>query len=208
MKLTRSNRSLVIMLLLACLGVTYGQVAPDSHALAPLDKLTVSIEQDPIPGRPIEVLVSSLYILEIPVSRCCETTISINVKGKTLGEVQSELKTKLEQDFYKVASLSLKMIDRDRNQRVGQVWLRGAVKGNIVQLEGGKRKTLWEALTQVGTTEFAKLSKVRVDRVDPVSGETKKIFVDIEAVDKGDRAKDLELQDGDRVTVAEKWFNI
>jgi protein involved in polysaccharide export with SLBB domain len=195
-------------LLFASTLLIQAQVAPETHPLAPLDKLTVSIEQDPVPGRPVEVLVSSLYNLEIPVSRCCENTISINVKGKTLGEVQSELKTKLEQDFYKVASVSLKLIDRDRNQRVGQVWLRGAVKGNIVQLEAGKRKTLWEALAQVGTTEFAKLSKVRVDRVDPVSGETKKIFVDIEAVDKGDRAKDLELQDGDRVTVAEKWFNI
>jgi protein involved in polysaccharide export with SLBB domain len=184
------------------------QNAPENYQLAPLDKLTVSVEQDPIPGRPVEVLVSSLYNLEVPVSRCCEATISINVKGKSLGEVQSELKTKLEQDFYKIANVSLKLVDRDRNQRVGQVWLRGAVKGNIVQLEAGKRKTLWEALTQVGTTEFAKLSKVRVDRVDPVTGETKKIFVDIEAVDKGDRAKDLELQDGDRVTVPEKWFNL
>ena len=203
------NRSIKFWLALNLLvPLLRGQVAPENHEFAPLDKLTVSIEQDPIPGRPVEVLVSSLYHLEIPVSRCCEATISVNVKGKTLAEVQSELKTKLEQDFYKVANVSLKLVDRDRNQRVGQVWLRGAVKGNIVQLEAGKRKTLWEALTQVGTTEFAKLSKVRVDRVDPVTGETKKIFVDIEAVDKGDRAKDLELQDGDRVTVAEKWFNL
>ncbi len=179
----------------------------DAYQLAPLDKLTISVDQDPVPGRPVEVLVSSLYNLEVPVSRCCESTITINVKGKTLADAQAELKTKLETDFYKIATISLKLVDRDRNQRIGQVWLRGAVKGNIVQLETGKRKTLWEALTQVGTTEFARLSKVRVDRVDPVSGETQKIFVDIEAVDKGDRSKDLELQDGDRITVGEKWFN-
>jgi protein involved in polysaccharide export with SLBB domain len=180
---------------------------PEAYQLAPLDKLTVSIEQDPVLGRPIEISVSSLFNLEVPVSRCCETTISMNVKGKTLANVQAELKTKLEQDFYKVANVQLKLVDRERTTRLGQVWLRGAVKGNIIQIEAGKRKTLWEALTQVGTTEFAKLSKVRVDRVDPVTGETRKIFVDIEAVDKGDRAKDLELQDGDRITVAEKWFN-
>lgn len=190
----------------ACLFADQPQ-PPEAYQLAPLDKLTVSIEQDPVPGRPIEISVSSLFNLEVPVSRCCETTISMNVKGKTLADVQAELKTKLEQDFYKVANVQLKLVDRERTTRLGQVWLRGAVKGNIVQIEAGKRKTLWEALTQVGTTEFAKLSKVRVDRVDPVTGETKKIFVDIEAVDKGERAKDLELQDGDRITVGEKWFN-
>jgi protein involved in polysaccharide export with SLBB domain len=182
--------------------------APESHQLSPMDKLTISIDQDPIPGRPIEVAVSSLYNLEIPVSRCCESTIALNVKGKSVAEVQAELKSRLQQEYYKNADVQLKLVERDPNRRVGQVWLRGAVKGNIVQLEGGKRKTLWEALTQVGTTEFAKLSKVRVDRVDTVTGETKKIFVDIEAVDKGDRNKDLELQDGDRITVSEKWFNI
>jgi protein involved in polysaccharide export with SLBB domain len=180
----------------------------EDYKLAPLDKLSISIEQDPVAGRPIEIGVSSLFNLDVPVSRCCETTISMNVRGKTLAEVQAELKSKLEQDYYKTASVQLKLVDRERTVRVGQVWLRGAVRGNIVQLEAGKKKTLWEALTQVGTTEFAKLSKVRVDRVDPATGETKKIYVDIEAVDKGDRSKDIELQDGDRITVAEKWFNL
>jgi protein involved in polysaccharide export with SLBB domain len=181
---------------------------PEDYKLAPLDKLSISIEQDPVAGRPIEIGVSSLFNLDVPVSRCCETTISMNVRGKTLAEVQAELKSKLEQDYYKTANVQLKLVDRERTVRVGQVWLRGAVRGNIVQLEAGKKKTLWEALTQVGTTEFAKLSKVRVDRVDPATGETKKIYVDIEAVDKGDRSKDIELQDGDRITVAEKWFNL
>jgi hypothetical protein len=62
-------------------------------------------------------------------------------------------------------------------------------------------------LTQVGTTEFARLSKVRVERLDPATGKTKEIFVNIEAVNKGERDQDLELQDGDRITVSEKWFN-
>lgn len=181
-------------------------IPPENYQLAPLDKLTVHIEQDPIAGRPIEISVSSLYNLEVPVSRCCESTISLNVKGKSVTEVQAELKTRLERDYYKVANVYLKLVDRERTTRIGQVWLRGAVKSNIVQLEAGKRKTVWEALTQVGTTEFANLSKVRVDRVD-ITGETKKIFVNIEAVDKGDRTKDLELMDGDRITVKEKWFN-
>jgi protein involved in polysaccharide export with SLBB domain len=205
------------LVLLAASSPLIAQQAPEpvlaaapaqEYHLSPLDKLTVSIEQDPIPGRAIEITVSSLYNLEVPVSRCCENAISINVRGKTLAEVESELKTKLEQDHYKKATIHLKLIERDQNRRAGQIWLRGAVKGNIVQLESGKPKSLWEALTQVGTTEFARLSRVRVDRVDPATGEVQKIYVDIEAVNKGERAKDIQLQDGDRITVSEKWFNL
>jgi protein involved in polysaccharide export with SLBB domain len=200
---------ILIALFLAGTSLAQSSQAPDeNYQLTPMDKLTVSIEQDPVPGRPIEITVSSLYNLDVPVSRCCETLISLNVRGKTLADIQAELKNKLEADYYKTANVQLKLVDRERTARMGQVWLSGAVKGNIVQLEPGKRKTLWEALTQVGTSEFARLSKVRVDRVDPVSGETKKIYVDIDAVQKGDRSRDIELQDGDRVVVSEKWFNL
>ena len=190
------------------LGASLAQpIDPAAYQLNPMDKLTVHVEQDPVPGRPVEVVVSSLFNLEIPVSRCCERTVSINVRGKTVAEVQAELKNKLEDQFYKTATVQLRLIDRDLSRRVGQVWLRGAVRGNVVALEAGKRKTLWEVLTQVGTTEFARLSRVRVERVDPVTGETKAFFVNIEAVNKGDRSQDVELQDGDRITVSEKWFN-
>jgi protein involved in polysaccharide export with SLBB domain len=177
------------------------------YQLNPLDKLTVAVEQDPAPGKPVEVAVSSLFNIDVPVSRCCETTISINVRGKTVADVQNELKAKLEEKYYNTATVSLKLVDRDLSRRVGQVWLRGAVRGNVAPLEAGKRKTLWEVLTQVGTTEFARLSKVRVDRLNQATGETKTFNVNIEAVNKGDRSQDLELEDGDRITVSEKWFN-
>jgi protein involved in polysaccharide export with SLBB domain len=178
-----------------------------AYQLNPLDKLTVSVEQDPVPGKPVEIVVTSLHNIDVPVSRCCEATLSLNVRGKTLGEVQSELKTKLESQYYKNATVHLKLVDRDLSRRVGQVWLRGAVRANVAPLEAGKRKTLWEVLTQVGTTEFARLSKVRVERMDQATGQTKAFFVNIEAVNKGDRNQDVELQDGDRITVSEKWFN-
>jgi protein involved in polysaccharide export with SLBB domain len=199
----------MLLMFLAAAG-TLAQPLDDATAayrLSPLDKLTVQVEQDPIPGKPVEISVSSLYHIEVPVSRCCETTISLNVRDKTITQVQDELKARLEAQYYNVANVQVRLIDRDLARRVGQVWLRGAVRGNVVPLEAGKRKTLWEVLTQVGTTEFARLSKVRVERLDPATGKTREIFVNIEAVNKGDRSQDLELQDGDRITVSEKWFN-
>lgn len=206
------NSRIVLALLLAASAALISRAQNPSDAAAayqlnPLDKLTVAVEQDPVPGKPVEVAVSSLFNIDVPVSRCCDTTISINVRGKSVADVQNELKSKLEEKYYKTATISLKLVDRDLSRRIGQVWLRGAVRGNVAPLEAGKRKTLWEVLTQVGTTEFARLSKVRVDRLDQATGETKTFWVNIEAVNKGDRGQDLELQDGDRITVAEKWFN-
>jgi protein involved in polysaccharide export with SLBB domain len=182
-----------------------GQSGKPDYLLSPGDKLSITIDQDPAPGRPVDVLVLASGELEVPVSRCCESTITIPAKGRPLKEVENDLKTKLEEDFYHKATVQLRLIDPTR--KIGQVWLRGAVKGNIVQLDPGKPKTLWEALTQVGTSEFANLSKVRIERIDPATGQTKEIFVDIKAVEKGERNKDVELQDGDRITVKEKWFN-
>jgi protein involved in polysaccharide export with SLBB domain len=255
--------------------------SPETLVLAPRDKLAISVEQDPVPGPPLEVLVSPEHELEVPVSRCCDSTIKINVRGKKLPEAQTELKKKLEAEFYKTANVSLKLleqgprqrfiepapqqpvieavpqrrvtasapeqrvvesappapaverapqvieratqvlkrdteiiqrtpqrIERVPQERVGQVTLSGAVLGKIVRLEPGKPKTLREALSEAGPTEFARLSRVRVDRVDPATGETKKFLIDIEAIEKGDRSKDLQLLDGDRIMVPERWFNL
>jgi hypothetical protein len=62
-------------------------------------------------------------------------------------------------------------------------------------------------LTEVGTTEFANLKKVKLDRVG-ADGKSQITTHDIDAVDKGDRSKDIELRDGDRVTVPESLFKL
>ncbi len=178
-----------------------GQGAASGYLLSPMDKLSVSVSQDPVPGRPTDVSVSPLGDLTIPVSRCCEESITIYVRGKSVEEVEKELKERLEVDFYQVATVQLRVVDPTR--RKGQVLLRGAVRGSAVQLDPGRPKTLWEALTEVGVTEYANLRKVKVDRAG--QGITE---YDIDAVNKGDRTKDMLLQDGDRVTVPEKFLNL
>lgn len=194
-----------ILLAWAALVSVQGQSAIASYQLSPMDKLSVTIAQDPIGGRPIEVNVSPLGDLTVPVSRCCEDSVTINVRGKTVEEAEKELKRRLEEEFYETATVQLRVVDPTR--RKAQVLLRGAVRGNSVLFDAGKPKTLWEALTEVGTTEYANLKKVKLDRSDG-NGANKITFYDIDAVNKGDRTKDVELQDGDRVTVPEKFLNI
>ena len=163
-------RSIVLLVtaMLSASLVAFGQAAPLGRALAPMDKLSVVVVQDPVQGRPVEVSVSPLGDLTIPVSRCCESSVTINVQGKTVEQAEQEIKQRLEAEFYEMATVQLKLVDATR--RKGQVLLRGAVRGNLVLLEPGKAKTLWEALTEVGTTEFANLRKVKLDRLDPSGG--------------------------------------
>lgn len=175
--------------------------ASASYQLSPMDKVSVSIAQDPVVGRPIEMNVSPLGDLTIPVSRCCEDSVTVNVRGKTVEEAEKEIKQRLEGDYYEKATVTVRVIDPTR--RKGQVLLRGAVRQSSISIDPSKPKTLYEALTEAGTTEYANLKKVKLDRVgSPIK------YYDMTAVEKGDRTKDVELQDGDRITVDESFFKL
>jgi len=190
--------------ILMCVGALLNaraQSVSASYQLSPMDKLSVSIAQDPVVGKPVEINVSPLGDLTIPVSRCCEESIVVNVRGKTVEEAEKEIKQRLEADYYQNATVQLRVIDQTR--RKGQVLLRGAVRQSSVLLDPSKPKTLYEALTEAGTTDYANLKKVKLDRVgSPIK------YYDMTAVEKGDRSKDVELQDGDRITVEESFFKL
>lgn len=190
----------IILICVSFLSVTRAQAPASAYQLNPMDKLSVTIAEDPVKGQPIELSVSPLGDLVVRVSRCCEESVRLNVRGKTVEDVEKELKQKLESEFYQKATVEVRLIDQTR--RKGQVFLRGAVRANIVVLEPGKPMTLWEALNQAGTTEYANFKKVKLDRGGKVTEH------DMDAVNKGDRSKDIELQDGDRITVVEKRFNL
>ena len=190
-----------VLCALMMVGSTLAQTAPaGGYQLSPMDKLSITIAQDPVAGKPAEITISPLGDLSVPVSRCCEDVVTVNVRGKTIEQVEKEIREKLESEFYEKATVQLRVIDATR--RRGQVLLTGAVRASSVQLEPGRPKTLWEALTEAGVTDFANLKKVKIDRAG------KGVTVhDVDAVKKGDRTKDVELQDGDRITVPEKAFN-
>jgi hypothetical protein len=186
-------------------------LATRNHILQPLDKVAFFIEQDPAPvasneRRTLDLAVSAQGQLEVPVSRCCEQALVFDVKGKSIEQAEKEIREGLMADFYKLANVQLRLVDTTK--RVGQVWLRGAVKGNTFQLPPGRTFTLWEVLTAVGTQEFANRGSVQLERRNPATGKVEITKVDIEAVDKGKRDLDVELQDGDRIYVKEKWFNL
>jgi protein involved in polysaccharide export with SLBB domain len=181
--------------------ISRAQMAAPQYKLSPMDKLSVSVTQDPVAGKPVEINVSPLGDVTVPVSRCCEDSVTVtNIAGRTIEDVEKLVAQKLEMEFYEKATVQIRLVDAAK--RKGQVLFKGQVRQNVLQLEPGKPKTLWEALTEVGTTDYANLKKVKLDR----AGQAVKIY-NVDAVGKGDRTKDVELQDGDRVTVEEKSFN-
>lgn len=171
--------------------------------LNPQDKLFFSIREDPIRGAaPEEVHVNAQGDLQFRVSRGADDTVTINVRNKTLAAVERELKAKLEADYYQKVTIELRV--KEQTKKVGQVLFTGAVRGNFIQLLPGETKTLFEGVYQVGISEFANLKKVKLNRVNPQTRETESRVIDLESVRKGDRSKDVSLQDGDRVEVPEK----
>jgi len=183
-----------------------GVSAMESHVVQPGDKLGFSVDQDPTSGAPVQQIVSPFGLLSIPVSRCCESTVTIQAGKKTIKQIQDEIKALLEQEYYRVADVKITLVNPI--VKLGQVWFRGAVRTSVIALDPGQPMTLWEALTRAGTTEFANLSKVKVERLDEASGKTETIYVNIDRVNKGNRDEDIILKDGDRVDVKEKWFTI
>ena len=130
--------------------------------------------------------------------------VTINIRGKNLGQVKEELKRKLEADYYYRATVELFLIDRTKS--VGKVIFfgKGGVHG-VVQLLPGRETLLSEAIVHLHPTRFANLKKVKVNRIDPETQKTEEIIVNVDAVlYKGDRSKDLILQDGDRVEVPDR----
>ena len=169
----------------------------------PGDKLYFRIEEDPAPARTGDevFVVSALGTVQFPVTRGADAAVTVNVKGKTLTQIKEEVKKKLDEDYYVDAHLRLSL--KDQTQRPGKVLFTGAVKANVLQLIPGQTVTIYEAIAQVGTTEFANLKKVVLNRVDATTQKIKVMTVDIDLIRK-DRTKDLPLQDGDRIEVKEK----
>lgn len=130
--------------------------------------------------------------------------------GKTCKELAEFLKSELEKDLYKQATVLI-AIDQVLGGS-GKIYVMGKVRtqGPLVIPEG-EIYTVSKAILAVGGfTEFADERKVRLIRrlgadVDNVN----EIIVDVKAVlEGGELEKDIEVRPGDRIIVKGKLFNI
>ncbi len=130
--------------------------------------------------------------------------------GKTCKELAEFLKSELEKDLYKQATVLI-ALDQVLGGR-GKIYVMGKVRtqGPLVIPEG-EIYTVSKAILAVGGfTEFADERKVRlIRRLGSDADKVKEIIVDVKAVlEGGELEKDIEVRPGDRVIVKGKLFNI
>lgn len=169
------------------------------------DKVLYRVEEDPSSGSKV-VGISALGKAQVPVSMAFEdTVVTVDAAGKTLDELAEAIKAQLEGKYYKKATVKLTLVDKA--QKIGQAIFMGETRG-VVQIVPGEEITVATAIAKLGSSEFANLKKVELFRVDKSTGkQLDKQIIDVETVlKKGDRTKDVILQDEDRVNVPEKKF--
>jgi protein involved in polysaccharide export with SLBB domain len=171
-------------------------VDPDKK-LSPGDQVTYEIVEDKDGGIPR--VVSATGELDVPpLGR-------VNVSGKTTREAEHDLKRRLEADYYYQATVKLS-IDRVSPTIVksGTILLSGEVRtvGALEMVAGVPLKLSEAILSAGGFGPWADDRKVQVTRRDG-----RKQIVDVKDIIKnGNLAKDITLQDGDRVYVPQAFF--
>lgn len=171
-------------------------VDPDKK-LSPGDQVTYEIVEDKDGGIPR--VVSATGELDVPpLGR-------VHVAGKTTREASSDLKRRLEVDYYYKATVNLS-IDRVSPTIVksGTIFLSGEVRtvGPLEMVAGVPLKVSEAILSAGGFGPWADDRKVQVTRKSGA-----KEIVDVkEVIQKGRLDKDITLQDGDRVYVPQAFF--
>jgi hypothetical protein len=171
------------------------------------DRLLFAIQEDPQPAITAEeVSVTTQGEIHFRVTRGNEETITISAKDKTVEQVRTELKLKLDSDYYHNATVSLKM--RDKNRRSSQIMFYGkGISGRTLLVPPDETKTVWEAIMQMGPNEFANLKKVKLHRKNPVTGVVEVRTINVQKIQEtGNKADDIMVQDGDRIEVPERKF--
>lgn len=174
-------------------------VDPDKK-LSPGDQVTLEIVEDKDGGIP-KVVTATGELDVPPLGR-------VHVSGKTTIEASSDIRRRLEVDYYYKATVKLS-IDRVSPTMVksGTVYLAGEVRAvGAVEMVSGVPLKLSEAILQAGGFgPWADDRKVQVTR--RAGNSTQKITVDVkEVLQKGNVEKDVTLQDGDRVYVPQAFF--
>lgn len=174
--------------------------------LGPLDKVRYRVAEDPVPSADALILsVNANSEIEFPVTRMSALTIPISVKDKTLSEIRKELKGKLDEDFYLDSTIQLSVTDQA--PKGGQVIVFGEVRAaGAIQLDVTKPLTIFEAVLRAGATDFSNLKRVKLHRVNPVTKQVEIKEVNVERIKEGDRSQDVQLQDGDRIDIPERWL--
>lgn len=208
------TRSIRLLLAAACLaaGAALAQeaasVGDPKYLLRTGDRLNYRIAEDPVrAAAPMQVAINSVGEANFAVSRDSDIRITLEVRGKTVAEVRTELTRRLLADYYHKATLEIALAEKVLTP--GKVQFFGEMSGEITLLPDTPPLMLSDAVLRVGGSraEFANLRRIKVHRPDSATGQNQVITVDVKSIlEDGKRERDILLQDGDRIEVPQKWI--
>ena len=174
-------------------------IDPD-HKLNRGDRLSYRVVEDR-DDRVIPLVVTDSGEIDVPLIN------RVKAVGKTTQQLTSDIKSRLEQEYYYHATVVLGLDAVAPRASRGTVYVSGAVAGSgSVELPLDAPMTVSQAIQKLGGfKDFGDQSHVRVIRK---GGPAKGVVVDVKAVLKGDLDKDFVLKPGDQVVVPEKWLNL
>lgn len=159
------------------------------------DLLSIRIEEDREAAVPLIVTPTGHISVE-PIGQ-------VKVAGLTPAQAATEIKRRLEGDYYYTATVRLSLDRVNQDAALGTVYLSGELmRVGPLPIYADRPLTLSQAVLQAGgISKFGDKKKVIVYRAVP-GGETKKFEINYrDIVERGKIEQDLLLQDGDKIFV-------
>ena len=187
-------------------GLLNGYVADDSYKLRAGDTVSFQILEDrilEIQAAPASLVVADSGELDVPyIGR-------VMAVGKTCKQLAAEIKTALEKDYYKQATVVLSL--NVANRLLGRAYIWGQVHNQgAIDIQVNENLTAGEAILRAGGfADFANKRKVMVVRanVDPKAAKQSFDLDMTEILEKGNIDKDIVLQPNDLIIVPSRLIN-
>lgn len=161
------------------------------------DQVEVSLSRKGQVEQQFQAKLDSVGRLEIPVSTPYADTYVMLANGKSVKEITTELQAVLAK--YRPATEASVAVAGGTAPSRGTVTFCGEVQG-VVSLASESNSHVAQAVDFLGTSRFADLRKVQINRVD-ANGTTRVLTVDVEKILKDGYRNDVALQPGDIISV-------
>lgn len=180
-------------------------VSIEKYVFKPGDKVTLRVVESR--DEPVVLTVSQSGEIEVPyLGRRL-------VLGKTIPQVDAELKAEYEKDFYYHATVQISIesvIEAPQDHVVRRIYVTGQVPTQGAQeMPDGETYTVSRAILRAGgLSPFANGRKVRVVHKGQDSKKDEQLLVDVLSIlEDGKVENDIELQPDDLIIVPEKLIN-
>lgn len=184
----------------------------ETREFKPGDAFQYVVDQDPAPEKsPVAVRVSDAGEAMFPVSTGSTLYVKVDVRSKRLADIRKLVKEQLDAEYYNDATVRIEFVQANRTPSASETLRRVQVYGEMqgtIPLPEGEVKRISDAIIGLPRSQFADLRRVRLHRVDPVTGKTDIKVINVDKILKdGDRTADIVLEDGDRIEVRPRTFN-